>query len=228
MLIAGENSYELNLTKYLQERPKTSRIYEYLNAIGCVCITTNYDELLSPKFCESRDESAVPAPINRVFEKEKFFGSHLNKPGSVIHLHGSVSDQESMVVTTKDYLEHYDNSQVQEFLGELFTKKTVLFLGYGLEEAEILEHILRRGSARDKPERRTFALQGFFRSQQPLHDCLYKYYMKSFGVHLLGFVRDHKNYLQLEEIIKSWAQEIEVRAPTLVADITFMREVLGK
>jgi hypothetical protein len=228
MLIAKENNFDLNLTKYLQEPTKTSRIYEYLNSIGCVCITTNYDILLSPEFCEIRDGSTVPVPINRIFERDKFFASHLNRPGSVIQLHGSVSDRESMVVTTKDYLNHYDHPQVLEFLSELFAKKTVLFLGYGLEESEILEHILRRGFARDNPERRRFALHPFFISQKPLYEKLYEYYKKSFGVHLIGFVRDHKDYFQLEDIIKSWGSEIKVRTPTLVEDFSFMAEVLGQ
>ena len=67
-----------------------------------------------------------------------------------------------MVVTTKEYLEHYDHDNVQQFLGELFEKKTVVFLGYGLEELEMLEHILRRGQVKQTGDRRRFAVQGFF------------------------------------------------------------------
>lgn len=226
-LMAEENKHELNLTKYLKPSGMNSRIYEYLNNIGCVCVTTNYDELLEPKFYGTHDSSKSYLPINRIYEREKFFGSYLNEPGSVIHLHGAITDPRSMVVTTKDYLEHYDHEQVQEFLGEVFDKKIVMFIGYGLEEAEVLEHILRRGSARTGVERRRFALQGFFISQKPLYEKLYEYYEKSFGVYLMGFVRDHRDYSQLEEIVKSWVQEIEVKKPALAEDLGFMREVLG-
>jgi hypothetical protein len=226
IIIARENGYNLDLIKYFQTATTKSRIYEYLNSIGCVCITTNYDVFLAPRFCETRDGFTIPAPVNRVYEKDKLFGSHLNKPGSVIHIHGSVIDRESMIVTTKDYLEHYDHGQVKEFLSELFSKKTVLFLGYGLEEEEILEHILRRGSARDKLERSRFSLHPFFISQKPLYDKLYEYYKYSFGVHLIGFVKDHKNYYQLEYIVKAWAGEIEVKGTPLFEHKEFMREVL--
>ena len=68
--------------------------------------------------------------------------------------------------------------------------------GYGLEEAEVLEHILRREEVLKTSERRRFSLQGFFRSQEPLYKKLYKYYEISFGVHLVGFERDKKTTMR--------------------------------
>ena len=69
----------------------------------------------------------------------------LDRNGNVVHIHGCVDDPDSMVITTRDYLDHYSTTEVQDFLRYLFEKKTVLFLGYGLEEIEVLEYILRRG-----------------------------------------------------------------------------------
>ncbi len=225
--IAEDNKYKLDLTKHLVCKSDGDNIYKAINDIGCPCVTTNYDELLSPRFVDKKDGSTTAVSVNRVYEKEKFFAKLLNEPGTVVHLHGAITKPEAMVVTTKQYLEHYDHENVQEFLGELFERKTVLFLGYGLEEAEILEHILRRGSAKRTSHRRLFALQGFFSSQKPLYENLHAYYEKSFGVHLLGFVRDHDNYKRLEGIIKSWASQIEVRKPPLAADHDFLDEVLS-
>ena len=133
-----------------------------------------------------------------------------------------------MVVTTKDYLDHYDQEIVQTFLHDLFKRKIVLFLGYGLSENEILEHILRRGSVEDQDtgDRRRFVLQGFFRSQEPLYQKLYEYYRVSFGLHLIGFIRDYKDYKQQEAIIKSWAREIRVNKPALADDYARMRGIL--
>ena len=182
---------------------------------------------MAPRFIEAKDGSATAASVNRVYESEKFFAKLLNEPGTVVHLHGVISKPETMIVTTKDYLEHYDHENVQEFLGELFEKKTILFLGYGLEEAEILEHILRRGAVKRTSVRRRFALQGFFLSQKPLYENLHTYYEKSFGVHLLGFIRDHENYKRLEAIIKTWANKIVVSKPPLAVDHDFMDEVLN-
>lgn len=226
-LIAEENGYVLELRKYLNDKEGNSGIFEYLNQIGCVCVTTNYDELLNPRFLQTNDGSTTTSPVLRISDKNEFHASYLNQPGTVIHLHGFVCKPETMVVTTKQYLEHYDNDTVKHFLGELFEKKTILFIGYGLEEAEILEHILRRGNVRDTQIKTRFALQGFFQSQDPLYRKLYNYYQKSFGVHLIGFIRDHNNYNQLEIISKTWAEQIEVKPPALAVDIDFMDEVLG-
>jgi hypothetical protein len=225
--IAEDNRYELNLAKHLAAKSESDSIYKAINDIGCSCVTTNYDELLAPRFAATKDGSTTAASLHRVCDKEKFYAKLLNEPGTVVHLHGAISEPRSMIVTTKDYLEHYDHEKVQEFLGELFEKKTILFLGYGLDEAEVLEHILRRGSVKSTKDRRRFALQGFFLSQKPLYENLHTYYEKSFGVHLLGFVRDHENYKCLEAIIKTWANKIEVRKPPLAVDYDFLNEVLN-
>lgn len=74
---------------------------------------------------------------------------------------------------------------------------------------------------------RRFTLMPFFFSQKPLYEMLYEYYKKSFGVHLIGFIRDYKDYNQLEDIVKAWSEQIEVKPPALVKDLEFMDEVLG-
>ena len=228
--IAGENGYAVKYKDYLKHDPSGGEgIYRALNDIGCMCVTTNYDELLSPRYkdVEADAGSVTPAPVNRISERERLFAGLLNEPGTVVHLHGCSAKSETMIVTTRDYLEHYDHENVKEFLEQLFKEKVILFLGYGLEEAEILEHILRRGRALGKGDRRRFSLQGFFLSQEPLYRRLRKYYETSFGVHMIGFERDKKDYKALESVIESWADKLEIRKPSLGKDVNFMDEVLG-
>lgn len=228
--LAEEQDLNLDWRLLLHLDAKDIGPYEYINAIGCVCVTTNYDELLSPRFLELGDDTeqgpASPNPVIRIAKRGDFFSKHLEEPGTVVHLHGSISLPETMVVTTKEYLEHYDDPMVQQFLGDLFSRKTVLFLGYSLEEAEILEHILRRGRVGKTGDRRRFALQGFFRSDQPLYSSLHRYYETSFGVHLLGFLRDFRNYDQQLNVLKDWSGQISVNRPTLVEDLARLNEVL--
>lgn len=224
--IAKENHHNINYPDHLKVKENKQGIYGYINNIGCCCVTTNYDELLEPKFSENDDGSTTTPKTTRVIAKSDFRSKLLDEPGTVVHLHGCVSDPSSMVVTTKDYLEHYDDKNVQAFLGQLFSSKTVVFLGYGLEEAEILEHILRRGGVDRIDEKKRFLLQGFFLSQKPLYNELSKYYKSSFGVNLLGFCRDHHDHSELENIIRDWVAEIDVQKPKLKADVDFMEEVL--
>ncbi len=225
--IAEDNKITLDLTSGLTGFSEGNSIYKSINDIGCVCVTTNYDELLGPRYTDTDDGSATPATVNRIYKKNELLVKHLDTPGTVIHLHGAVADQQTMVVTTRDYLAHYDDRFVQDFLGDLFARKTVLFIGYGLEEAEILEHVLRRGGVSDSAERKRFVLQGYYLSQKPLYENLHSYHRKSFGVHVVGFVRDHKDYKQQEAVFDDWGPRIVVKSPPLAADMEKMDEVLG-
>ena len=230
-LIVREDNKELDISQFIPKKDEGDSIYKTINNIGCVCVTTNYDELLSPRFLEKKKRAtgdAVATEGIRIFEKEKLLASYLDEPGTVVHLHGSVREPKNMIVTTKDYLMHYDDKRVQHFLGQLFEKKTVLFLGYGLEEAEILEHILRRGGVGPTSgDRRRFSLHPFYKSQKPLYEKILQYYEKSFGVHVQGYVRDYKNYQQLHKIIESWAPQLQISKPAIANDLDRINEVLG-
>lgn len=227
-LIAAEHELDLNLAEHLKNASgEDNSIYDYLNSIGATCVTTNYDELLSPIFLEAIDGSETPASVKRIIDPKNLHASHLKEPGTVVHLHGAISKPDSMIVTTKDYIDHYDHHSVQDFLAELFANKVVLFIGYGLNESEILEHILRRSGAAPEPERRRFALQGYFSDQQPLYTRIGEYYEKSFGVHLVGYLRDQQDYAQLANVVKDWAGQLEVRPPSLADDIAEMDRVLA-
>ena len=225
--IAEDKKIPLDLTAGLTGFSEGNSIYKSINDIGCVCVTTNYDTLLSPRYTDTEDGSTTPAIVNRIYKKDEFLVSHLDTPGTVIHLHGAVSDQSTMVIKTSDYLEHYDARFVQDFLGDLFARKTVLFIGYGLEEAEVLEHILRRGGVGKSEEQKRFVLQGYYLIQKPLYENLHSYYWKSFGVHVIGFVRDHKDYKQQEAIFDDWGRRIVVKRPPLATDMEKINQVLG-
>lgn len=226
-LMASDNRIDLDLEKYLKAKSSNqSKVYEYINSIGSVYVTTNYDEEIKPIINIDDDVSGPPTP-KRIVDPEDIKVSHLGEPGTVIHLHGGVSDPKTMVLTTKDYLEQYDKNTIKSFLKELFTRKTILFIGYGLEEAEILEHILRRAEAKMHSEKRYFLLQGYFSSQNRLYERLYQYYLKSFGVSLIGFSKDKDSYNQLEKILLEWADDIIVRPSSLMDDIKHIDEVLG-
>ena len=225
--LADENKVPLKLKTGLTGYSETDSIYKSINDIGCVCVTTNYDELLAPRYNRTDDGSETSASTNRIYKTEDFHTNHLDTPGTVIHLHGSVIKPKTMVVTTSDYLAHYDNDHVQEFLRYLFEKKTVLFIGYGLDEAEILEHIFRRGRTKVGEERKRFVLQGYFMREKLLYERLYKHYKGSFGVHMLGYIRDHKNYKQQEMILEDWIPKILVKSSSLAADMDIMDQVLG-
>jgi hypothetical protein len=92
-LIAKDKSYDLKINRYLTGVAEGDSIYKALNDIGCPCVTTNYDELLSPRYLETKDGSTTPVPVNRVSEREKFFAYLLNEPEVIMFTgrHGKVT-----------------------------------------------------------------------------------------------------------------------------------------
>jgi hypothetical protein len=93
--------------------------------------------------------------MNVVYRPERINPALLSQPNTVIHLHGSLREPETMIMTTSDYISRYaaynrssndpqTENPVLTFLSFLFQHRTVLFIGYGLEELEILEYVLRR------------------------------------------------------------------------------------
>jgi len=107
-LIAEQNEQDLDLTKYFIGKVEGDSIYKSINDIGCACVTTNYDELLAPRFRDAKDDSVMdmsikPKEVIRISDKREFLAKHLDAPGTVVHLHGAISSPETMVVTTKSY-----------------------------------------------------------------------------------------------------------------------------
>ena len=225
--LAKQKKITLDYRNYLGKPNSDSDIYQYLNSIGCPCVTTNYDELLEPIISGGIGGNAVPKTGKRFVKPEDLFAAHLDKTGSVIHLHGALSDQDTIVATTKSYLELYDQERTQQFLRDLFSQKVVLFIGYGLEEAEILEHILRRGNARKTGELKRYALQGFFTKQNTLFEQLHQYYTNAFGVELIGFARDEDDYEALDKVLMDWSTRLQINEPTLADGLALIESVLA-
>jgi hypothetical protein len=236
-LIAKDHGHIIEYSRYLKPDRTDRGLYNSLNAIGCAFVTTNYDELLARQVTSAAVDTAARTAPRRITSPDKFHLHVLDAPDTIVHLHGAITERLSMIMTTKEYLSHYDHPNVQEFLGELFARKVVVFVGYGLEEAEILEHVLRRGGAREIAhhasgttfhERKRFALQGFYSSEAPLYSRLHRYYEASFGVHLLGYLRDLRDHQCLETILESWVPQLDIRPPPLTSDLEYMDEVLGR
>ena len=226
----------LSIAKILQEEKRTSvdyekifhidnptsDIYEFINQFSCTFVTTNYDKLIQPDISNTKPEKDW-----RFYNKEDVLSNKLDEQGNVIHIHGCVDSPESMIITTKNYLIHYSKDEISIFLEYLFKNKTVLFLGYGLEETEILEYVLKGSNHTGLAEKRLFILQGFFNAELSLYEKLKKYYEQSFNAELIGFPKDYIDYEQQKEIIKRWSDELNFNSPTLVDELAAMEEELN-
>lgn len=203
-----------------QELIKKFTIFDDLYAFNAVYVTTNYDDHLgkvAQKPLTEISSSSEPQPLQDKVEKEKPKGKVYYRKedllisnlinGNVIHLHGSANDEGRVIMTIVDYMKHYErDSKPAVLLEEIFNAYTVLFVGYGLEEYEILEFMISK-SQTVKGEAKHFMLYPIFRKEANLLDFHLKYY-GDLGIQLVPYPIDDNGYEQLAEVIKEWAKQI--------------------
>ncbi len=220
------------------EHKKGRRLYNSLFALGNIFVTTNYDRWLDDRIAEptpSATPTASPATapsstlMRSIHRPNDFLPAVLTQPNTVIHLHGSVADPAGMILTTHDYIRQYANdrrtgdaateNRVLTFLKHLFEHYTVLFIGYGLEELEILEYVIlkaRRQATAATNEARHYLLQAFFSHELTLLRSMETYYLRECGIQLIPFLRDHKDRDQLLDVLDDFAQRIHAAPPPII------------
>lgn len=217
---AGDDQL-VNYDEIFEIEARKSDVYDHINKYNCSFVTTNYDKLLNP---DCRRE--VPEEDWRFYEASSILAETLDVKGNVIHLHGCINNPQEMIISTKDYLKHYSSDEITTFLKHLFSDKTVLFLGYGLEELEVLEHVLKNSEQQGAQQKRLFILQGFFNADYSLFEKLEKFYKNSFNAKLIGFPLDHENYSQQVAIIKNWGEKLTFNDLSIVDEAELMEAEL--
>ena len=223
------------------------RLYAHLSKIGRTFVTTNYDEWLDEELPDVEADfvgpsqalaESIPRPRTVFYKPPDLTVANLNRDDAVIHLHGSVKYPQGMILTTPDYVRHYANDRrttgrdtanyVLAFLEHLFRYKTVLFVGYGLEELEILEYIIvkARPTSDDLVQPRHFLLQGFFSHERELMVSTRTYY-RGCGIELLPFLRDQRDWEQLICVLESFARAVPASSPTVLQEFREMEGLLN-
>ena len=221
-------------------------VYSNLSRLATTFVTTNYDECLDtmppssfPAIPQLSSSAMMAAPRRPFYQQQEIRAENLDIPNAVFHLHGSINDRKSMVLTTVDYLKRYashrpngdaerENSFLT-FLELLFSLKNVLFLGYGLNELEILEYVIQKANhaqTRTDEEPRHYIVQGFFSHEIELARSL-EIYFRQFGVGLLPFSRDHRDWAQLADVIEYLAGEIPPGPNLTLPRLNEMEELLS-
>jgi hypothetical protein len=221
-------------------------VYANLSRVATTFVTTNYDDWLdqNPPTAFRVDEppsSSIPPDTSRhtFFKRSDISVENLDVPNAVFHIHGSKHDRESMVLTAVDYLDRYSSHRIDgkgnhenpflTFLETLFQLKNVLFIGYGLNEMEVLEYVVQKGINRlrsDNEEPKHYVLQGFYTHELELARSLESYFLQ-FGIGLLAFSRDERDWGQLIEVIDHLVREIPPGPPMALPKRLEMEELLS-
>jgi SIR2-like protein len=229
--------------KPLRESLTGQRLYNALFRLSTIFVTTNYDLWLDERLAEPTPAvtpTGAPAhittvPMNVVFRPEHISPALLSQSNTVIHLHGSVREPATMIMTTSDYINQYaaynrsshdpqTENPVLTFLDFLFRHRTVLFVGYGLEELEILEYVLTKGP--HGGEVRHYMLQGYFSHQEALLRHMDIYYRNECGIELLPFRLDEQNWEQLLDVLEVFADGMPASSPLVQQEMQDMESLL--
>ena len=121
-----------------------------------------------------------------------------------------------MVVSLKDYIEHYADPRVQAFLSAMFKNHTVLFVGYGLAELEVLDHIIRSNESllTGAAEPRHFLLYAHRSTESVQTRFIEHFFRNQCGVCVIPYCIDKKGYQEVVEVFKVWNSKLDVRDPS--------------
>lgn len=167
-------------------------IYDDIYKLRGLFITTNADTHFDRLF----------NPLNILYRASDFSEDRLDST-KLYHVHGSINDRTSLIFTVSGYMKRYTDKVFQRFLGKIFREYTVLFLGYGVAEFEVLDFLLK-----DIPKNNQhFMLSPFYSGEENILSYEQTYY-NDLGINILGYEKDAKGYRQLKEVIKYWNEEI--------------------
>ena len=111
-------------------------------------ITTNFDHLFEVATeCQTPNQTSLDVYRLPKLPKKDFHGPDGPKFNGIVHLHGDVTDPNSMVLTDQDYRRAYaEESEAWIFLADIFASCPVFFLGYSHNDV-FVKHLERLLSA---------------------------------------------------------------------------------
>ncbi len=181
---------------------EASKLYQNLKNIGNAFITTNADRYF--------DQFFHPDNIVKNFKNDT-----LNTPnrGKLYKIHGCVSNEDSLVFSMNEYIDTYNSPNFNKFIEEIFGEYTVLILGYGLNELELLKNIVHK-------DRKThYFINGYFKYEEKLQE-FDKQYFKSLGIELMPYPKDDNGYDELKNFIDKLTTLVSLKTNKIQNDFT--------
>ncbi|MCK5215739.1 MAG: SIR2 family protein, partial [Candidatus Omnitrophica bacterium] len=228
-------------SRFKKRNLKKESVYKILTGFREVLkLTSNIDNLIclaeeaykKPKkvsWEESKDKDKQEPLDNSFNEKTDVVSEGFNKDmhpleeKKIYFLHGYINNLKSIVMSTDQYAEAYyqpNKLERRDFLTEVFNKYTVIFMGYGLEELEILGNLSRE-------TKQHYALMPTFFNESYLFR-LEKSYLKNFNIEPIPYYLDFNKYARLKTVLEHWLNEIEkARTEEQIEGLQLIKEVIS-
>ena len=207
-LFLKEMKKSLNDDKVESTNPKLKTYRDLFNLNG-IFVTTNADRHIDQIF----------TPQNII--KKDFTGSTALVNKNLYKIHGSIDDPASLIFTVEQYFTRYKDKEFIQFLRSLFNR-TVLFVGYGLGEFELLEYMYKNITL---SENHYFYLDGYYTHEKRLCD-FEQMYFDQMKVKLIPYSKDKKGFKQLPIVIEEWVKQIQTTTNVLQNNFDEIDEVL--
>lgn len=234
-----------------EEKVIKSEIYTMLYDLNAIYITTNYDNALDimSKKSKKYEGNATSKPQDEInilkdektvfYDVSEFKYENIMKPGNVIHIHGSKEDLSSMVISNEDYINRYgynissyskdpNYETYSKFLRDVFKGEyTILFIGYGLEEIEILQYLFENTLEKNLENKNTrFMLLGGYASHYGYIDILSQYYLSNYGVTILPYdITEYGYDKEIESFLSKLNDWKNNRKEQLKADLKLLEDM---
>lgn len=175
---------------------------------------------------QEQDPDKLPLPLKvedlLVHDETQFKNIRGDK---IYHLHGTIKDPSNITFSTTDYIKKYyhKSSHTNLFLQDLFANYSVVFIGYGLEELQILESVITNGIDR---KQRHFALFGAYLNEMNYFSIRKKYF-DSLNIELQHYYLDFEQYRRLITVLQHWQKELsDERGSDFHKTVDFIEQVL--
>jgi len=194
-----ENVFFDEMEKSLKDNEEVAapNIYDDIYRLRGLFVTTNVDRHFHRKF----------RPPNIVYRVDELKKDNIDRV-KLYHLHGCISHPKTVVFTLRRYFEQYHTKSFRDFMNAVFLGDyTILFLGYGLAEFELLDYLFQQFRDSDSHEVKHFMLMGFNSGEERILEFERRYYGQM-GIQVLAYRKDEKGYNQIEDVLNEWSKRV--------------------
>ena len=177
---------------------KKRNIYEVLNRFDAFFLTTNADNLfedvLGNTMCHEDYDLAI------------IQSEHHRKQNHLFYLHGHYTkeidiEDNNLVFTAPQYIKRYNDPRFVDFLKGVFQGDNVIvFIGYGLNEVELIDYIVTKVGYTDSVKRKVYLLYGFCENEDVLYKAK-KAYFEALNIGLIEYDIGEKGYDALIDVL---------------------------